>query len=62
MHALTQHMSLQKESLSDKTSSEPGGGEGTIGNQAKSAAGNAGGQPAVEATKADKLMTDPGQT
>ena len=54
---------MQKESWSDKTSSEPGQGEGVIQEQAKSSASGAtGGSPAVEPTKADQLMTDPGQT
>jgi len=53
---------MQKESWSDKTSSVPGGGEGTIKEQAKSAASGTGSQPAVDATKADKMMTDPGQS
>ena len=54
---------LQKESWSDKTSSEPGQGEGVIKEQTTTSAGGAtGGKPAVEPTKADQLMTDPGQT
>lgn len=60
-----QHAScdLQKESWSNKTSSEPGQGEGVIQDQAKSSAGGAtGGDPAIEPTKADQMMTDPGQT
>ncbi|DBA89399.1 TPA: hypothetical protein ACH3X2_004755 [Trebouxia sp. C0005] len=51
-----------KESWSDKTSSVPGGGEGTIKDEAKSAASGTASQPAVSATKADKMMTDPGQS
>lgn len=53
---------MQKESWSDKTSSVPGGGEGTIKDEAKSAASGTASQPAVSATKADKMMTDPGQS
>jgi len=53
---------MQKESWSDKTSSVPGGGEGTIKAEAKSSASDTGSQPAVNATKADKMMTDPGQS